>query len=210
MGWKFIIFTLGVALSSCEASQLKKPLADLNSLASMMENTFETAPDNNQNIIRDRRVRIKSEALKGFWFYTQLNTGAEGKLYRQRLSHLQLSADGSTIIQKTYGLKRPELYENAWENPERLEALSANDFESYFNTGCEQVWRSKAEGAWEGYVDPKTCVISSKRRNKDIRIESEGYLSKTIYRTNERGYEMDMTFLWGTEPGEMIDLYPVR
>lgn len=175
----------------------------------MVENTFATLKPNTANIIKDQRVRIRSDALNGIWFYTQLNTGADGKLYRQRLSQLTLSSDGMTIIQKTFGLKAPEFYVDAWENPERLSNLTTDEFESYFQAGCEQVWRADNRGAWTGYVDPKTCVVSSKRRNKDIRIEAEAYLSKDIYRTNERGYELDMTFLWGTKPGEFIDLYPV-
>jgi len=126
------------------------------------------------------------------------------------LSHIIISNDGDTIIQKTYRLKTPAFYENAWLHPERLSALTEDDFESYFNKGCEQIWRPEQDGAWSGYVDPKTCIVTSKRRNKDIRIESEGYLSKDIYRTNERGYEMDMTFLWGTKPGEAIELFPLN
>jgi len=207
-----VILGLSLLLSGCNVSAPKEKTQqiDVQKFASLVENSFETAADNTENIIRDRRVRIQSEALDGIWLYTQLNTGAEGKLYRQRLSNIRLSNDGTRIIQKTYGLKNPTLYENAWEHPERLIALTPDDFESYFNKGCEQVWRSQNNGSWAGYVDPKTCVVSSKRRNKDIRIESEAYLSKDIYRTNERGYEMDMTFLWGTKPGEMIDLYPVN
>lgn len=151
-----------------------------------------------------------SDSLQGVWFYTQLNTRPERKLYRQRLSHLKISEDGSAIVQTTYGLNTPEKYVDAWNHPVLLSTLKPEDFTRYFKTGCEQVWRPADDGAWMGYVDPQTCVITSKRRGKDIRIESEGYLSKDVYRTNERGYDMDMTFLWGTKPGEMITLYPVQ
>lgn len=190
-------------------SQSKNHIVDIDSFASLLESTFETVPENTLNIIQDRRMRVYADALDGIWFYTQINTGADRKLYRQRLSSLTLSDDGHAVIQKTYGLKAPELYVNAWENPERLAALTPDDFESYFSKGCEQVWTAEQKGEWTGYVNPQTCIIASKRRNKDIRIESEAYLSEEIYRTNERGYDMDMTFLWGTKPGEYIDLYPV-
>jgi len=207
---RFYILSLGFVLSSCSTSLTHNESADIISLASLIENTFETAADNTETVIRDQRIRIQSDALEGIWFYTQLNTGVEEKLYRQRLSNLRLSANGTTIIQKTYGFKAPELYVNAWENTERLNALTPDDFESYFTKGCELVWRSVAQGEWTGYVDPQTCIVSSKRRNRDIRIESEVFLSKDIYRTNERGYEMDMTFLWGTKPGEAIELFPLN
>jgi len=204
-----IILCLSLGLVACSGVQSDSQSIDINTFAALVEKTFETAPDNTKNIIRDRRVRVQSDALEGIWFYTQLNTGADKTLYRQRLSNVRLASDGQSIIQKTYGLKDPALYENAWESPARLSALTPNDFESYFQAGCEQVWTPQESGTWSGYVDPKTCVVTSKRRNKDIRIESEGYLSKDIFRTNERGYDMDMTFLWGTKPGEYITLYPV-
>jgi len=208
----YVAIVLGGVLAACQNVETapKTENVDLEAFATLAEKTFETPEADKDNNIRDRRIRVTSDALEGVWFYTQLNTGAERKLYRQRLSNLTLSEDGTAIIQKTYGLNEPEKYANAWENPDLLAKLTPADFKSYFNDGCEQIWWPQANGAWSGYVDPKTCIISSKRRNKDIRIESEGYLSKNVYRTNERGYDMDMTFLWGTKPGELIELYPLR
>lgn len=202
------LLVLVSGLTACQSTASDK--ADITAFVSLVENTFETPAEGAENNIRDRRVRIVSDALDGVWFYTQLNTGPERKLYRQRISNLSLSQDEGAIIQKTYGLNQPEKYVDAWDNPELLGDLKRTDFKSYFDEGCEQIWRPQADGSWLGYVDPKSCVISSKRRNKDIRIESEGFLSKDIYRTNERGYAMDMTFLWGTQPGEYIDLFPVH
>lgn len=208
LGSKLLIAVMTLCLASC-APTVEGSQAKLDEFARLLERTFETAPDNAESQIRDKRVSVGSEALSGYWFYTQLNTGKDRKLYRQRISHIKLSDDRTTIIQKTYGLNDPEKYIDAWKTAALLKSLTRADFESYFSEGCEQVWTPVKEGAWSGYVDPQTCVISSKRRNKDIRIESEAYLSNDIYRTNERGYDMDMTFLWGTKPGDYIDLYPV-
>jgi len=202
----------GLGVTACQPAEIavKTENANLADFAALAEMTFETSVDNTDNIISDRRVRVTSEALEGVWFYTQLNTGPDRKLYRQRLSNIKLSDDGSAVIQKTYGLNNPEKYTEAWNHPALLNTLTPADFKPYFNVGCEQVWRPGKDGAWSGYVNPATCIITSKRRNKDIRIESESYLSKDIYRTNERGYDMDMTWLWGTKPGEMISLYPIQ
>lgn len=205
-----LIICAALFFVSCgKAPTSKDHQLDIDGFAQLFERHFQTSPDNKETIIFDKRIRVKSEALKGYWFYTQLNTGKAHKLYRQRLSHMKPSEDGTAIIQITYGLNEPEIYADGWTRPELLNSLTTNDFKSYFQKGCEQIWRPDEKGGWAGYVDPKTCVITSKRRNKDIRIESEAYLTKDIYRTNERGYEMDMTFLWGTKPGEYIDLYPV-
>jgi len=180
----------------------------LESFAKLVDRTFETPESDTENIIRDRRVRIHSETLSGVWFYSQMNTGDMHKLYRQRVLQMTLSEDGGTIIQKAYGLKEPDAYVDLWEKPNLLKTLTPDDIKPYFNEGCDQVWRADMGDGWKGYVDPKTCSITSKRRNKDIRIESESYLSKTEYRTTERGYDIDMNFLWGSKPGEMIALYP--
>lgn len=207
---KFLFGASALILAACAQTPApSQKVANIDVFAELLERTFETSPDNTKNNICDKRLRVRADALDGYWFYTQLNTGAERKLYRQRLSHLRLSDDGTAIIQTAYGFKTPKDYVDAWETPDKLASLTRDDFEPYFQKGCEQVWRPNSQGAWTGYVDPQTCVITSKRRDKDIRIESEGYLSKDIYRTNERGYEMDMTFMWGTKPGEFIDLYPL-
>ena len=161
------ILLLLPVLKACAAPSQNHVSAktDLNTLATLIEGTVETPKINTENNIRDRRVRIYSPDLPGIWFYTQINTGESRKLYRQRIAQFTLSEDGHTITQTTYGLNAPEKYENAWETPELLNALTQTDFKPYFDTGCDQVWTPESDGSWTGYVDPQTCVITSKRRN---------------------------------------------
>jgi len=181
---------------------------ELAEFAFLMNRDFQTPSDNKETIILDRRVLVESDNLKGFWFYTQLNTGAEKKLYRQRLAHITVSSDETHIVQKTYALNEPEKFENAWDKPALLTNMGSSDYESLFNEGCELIWTPAGNDQWDGNVDPKNCVIESKRRNKKIRIGSVSFLSQDLYQTSESGYEMDMTYLWGSKPGELIDLYP--
>lgn len=195
----------GCSGAKTSSGEISAPLE----LAQLMENTFQTAADDTESNFTDRRVIVSADGLSGTWVYLQLNTGAEKKLYRQRLFNLTMSDDGERVVQTTYELKAPEKYVDAWTNPKLLNALTTDDFDPYFTTGCEQHWQKNEAGTWSGYVDPKLCVITSKRRGKQIRIESEGQLSADMYRTNERGYDMDMTFLWGTKPGEYISMFPV-
>lgn len=174
-------------------------------LATILIDTFETSGSHQDTYILDRRIRLKSDPLgDGVWFYYQLNTGPERKLYRQRVMNLKAQEDG-TVLQRSYGLKMPQDFENLWDRPNRLSGISAEDITPYFDQGCGMVWTPDGE-AWSGYVDPQTCVIKSRRRNKSIRIESEARIEATRYLTNERGFEMDMTFLWGTKPGDYITL----
>lgn len=195
-------------LASCAAP--KASTLDLENFAEVYENTFETSPDSGDGFVRDQRVRVRAEGLPGVWFYNQLNTGDTRKLYRQRVSHITTDTARDVLLQATYTLNDPAALENAWENPAVLTALTRDDINPLFNVGCELTWKQKSSETWRGYVDPKSCVIDSKRRNKKIRIESESELSTDLYRTSERGYDIDMNYVWGSSPGEMISLYPVQ
>lgn len=203
-----------LAVSACETSdqnqgQLslqEKSSPDIEAFAKLMTGEFETAPDDPDNSIRDRRMRLNSPDLNGIWLYYQLNTGEEKKVYRQRVISLTVGRDHETIIQKTYGLIEPETYVDLWENPKLSMSISPQDIEEYFESGCEQRWKPSGDG-WKGYVDPSTCKIFSERRQADISIQAEAQLSQDTYRQTERGFDADGAQLFGTEPGEFITLY---
>ncbi|WP_371398126.1 chromophore lyase CpcT/CpeT [Fretibacter rubidus] len=190
-------------LSSCAGMSDNNTPSTSEQFAVIFDKTFETAKDSDGSIIRDRRMRIKSDALTGVWFYSQMNTGEDFKLYRQRVYNFVERDDGQGLVQKAYGLNDPERYADVWERPELLAQLTQDDFKPTFNAGCDPQWTQGSNGDWSGYVDPQTCVIDSKRRNMQIRIESESFLSADLYQTTERGYDIDMNFLWGSKPGEM-------
>lgn len=196
----------GCATPSNVSSQRLTDL-DLKSFAQMMTKDFETAVDDSENKILDRRVRITSPDLKGAWLYTQLNTGADKKLYRQRVSNLTLSDDKTAIIQRSYQLETPENFVDLWDQPQKLSAMTDAALTPFADEGCAQKWKKESDGSWYGHVDPEACVINSKRRNKQIRIEAEGRLSANRYQTNERGFTMEMEQMWGTAPGDFITLY---
>lgn len=214
-----LAFSAALALSACAAPRATTPVETaagaseetrVESLAALMTDIFETSPDDPDNDIRDQRVRINAPALDGVWLYYQLNTGAERKLYRQRVISLSAASDGDdgrTVVQRTYILKEPERYVDAWSEPDLLAEMTPEQIEPFFEQGCEQVWRPDNTGGWRGYVDPKTCRIFSERRQSYISIEAEAQLDETAYRQTERGYDRDGNTLFGTAPGEFIVLY---
>lgn len=183
---------------------------DVNAFYDLYAREFHTDPDDMDNIIQDRRMAVSAPGLNGDWFYMQLNTGAAKTLYRQRMIRFDVSKDGQSLIQSTYNFQTPQTYENLWENPDVMAAMTMDDLEAYLGEGCQQTWSRKAKDVWYGHVDPKTCLIFSKRRDVDIRIEAEVRLSDNFYQTAERGYDLDNNFLWGTQPGEYITLRPVN
>ena len=139
-----------------------------------------------------------------------MNTGEDFKLYRQRVFNFIESDNGQGIVQKTYVLNSPDYYVNVWDHPERLAQLTSENFKPMFDADCDTQWTRDGSGDWAGYVNPQSCIIESSRRNMQIRIESENVLSAQKYQTTERGYDIDMNFLWGSKPGEMNTLLVVE
>ena len=201
-----VFILMGCTTVSKPASQILTEY-DLDTFVQSITRNFETATDDKDSQILDQRVRISSPELAGEWIYTQLNTGLDKKLYRQRVSHLSLSEDRRSIIQKSYELQTPQEYVDLWNNPQKLKRITHADITPFANDGCVQKWKRDAAQSWYGKVDPQTCIINSKRRHKNIRIESQGRLSGDTYETNERGFDMEMQQIWGSPPGEFIVLY---
>ncbi len=204
--------TLSLIVSSCASTQINQqnsPDENLNELYQLSLRQFKTLPADTDTIITDRRAEVTSPHLDGKWFYSQLNTRKEQKLYRQRLNKLELSADGKSVLQLTYLLKSPDEFEDAWDFPDKLQNITQNDIEKFFNAGCELVWTPNKDASWTGYVSPETCRIYSGKRDTHIRIESDAYMSPETYKTTERGFSDDMDFLWGSKPGEFITLKPI-
>ena len=197
-----------IAFLSASCTTIETQTAENNAekLAALMSGAFQTADDDPDNTIRDRRVRLTNAAFRGVWFYYQLNTGDEWNVYRQRVIEL-VTADNGDVIQKTYGLKEPEKFVDLWDNETLLANISAEDFEPYFDDGCEQRWSPNENGGWQGYVDPESCKIFSERRQANIMIEAEARLDSETYRQTERGFDAEGNQLFGTEPGEFIVLY---
>lgn len=204
----YLFFAAALLLSACATNV--GGVSDTDRFAALYGKTFQSSADSEDAFIRDRRVRINSADLPGVWFYSQMNTGETKKLYRQRVFNIIEDETREGLIQKTYVLNDAPAYVGVWDNPQKLSALTRDDFKPLFGEGCEPFWVAKEDGAWSGYVDPEGCVIDSERRNTQIRIESESFLSSEQYQTTERGYDFDMNFLWGSKPGEINTLYVIE
>ncbi len=208
MGLKFIvqcILGIGtVVLSSCTPAQ-NAAVSPFEQFTEWVTQDFRTPSSNSQTIILDRRARISSPDLPGFWTYTQLNTGVDTKLYRQRVNHFEPQKTGE-IVQKSYALNDPEKFINAFEKPELLSSLSTEDLDMFLTPGCETIWVRHSDRSWQGTVDPATCRIFSDRRQHHIRIGADSRISADAYQTSERGFTDDMEFLWGSPVGELISL----
>jgi len=169
-------------------------------LAAMMEGQFASLPTDPDNNFQDRRTRIPALG-EGEWLYYQINTGADLKVYRQRV--IQLIDKSSGIVeQNAYTLEGQENFIDAGKNNI---AISLGDLTPAFTEGCAQIWTWDS-GRWEGLVDHKTCTIYSTRRERDIGIGAQARLTEYALFQAEAGYELDGTKIFGTEDGDFIEL----
>ena len=200
------LITASALMLSAPNSAAEEPEADLAELAGLMLNNYATLPDNTEQTIIDRRVAVEVEGSDAIWFYSQLNTGDDQSLYRQRFHKLTLMGDGTTIVQRSYVPRDPDRYVDGWADETAFSDLTEDDIEPALSHGCDQHWRKAEDGTWQGKVDPASCEIYSARRQTIIRIGADGFYDGHTYGTSERGFDADMNPIWGSKPGEFIPL----
>lgn len=199
-------FGVGHPLLAQDSSPLLDE-ADQSELAALMLKDFATAPENTDQTIIDRRVAVTVEGEAGVWFYSQLNTGDEQKLYRQRFHQLTISEDGTSLVQRSFVPADADRFVDLWAIADPLTRLSKTDMRPVLGEGCAQSWSKDADGTWHGKVDPRTCEIFSERRQTTIRIGADSYYRGDVYGTSERGFDAEMNPVWGSKPGEYITLH---
>lgn len=175
-------------------------------LADMMEGQFASLETDTENNFRDRRTKIASLG-EGEWLYSQINTGAENKVYRQRVIQL-MDVKKGIVEQRAYTLNAEENFVDAGQ---KSIAISFEDLTPAFAEGCAQIWTwERNSGIWNGLVNHETCTIYSTRREKDIGIGARAKVTGDALFQAEAGYELDGTQIWGTKDGEFIELRRVE
>ncbi len=173
-------------------------------LGSAMLGDFATSADDKDATIIDRRMIFIVPGFEGVWLYSQLNTGDDLSLYRQRFHQLLPSDNGTQVIQRSFVPVEPERFVDAWEKGDAFVGLTMDDMKAALGEGCEQVWTQGEDEVWRGVVDPLTCTIFSERRQAKIRIGAEGFYRDDVMGTTERGFDAEMNQIWGSAPGEFI------
>ncbi|MEP3227160.1 MAG: chromophore lyase CpcT/CpeT [Parasphingorhabdus sp.] len=184
------------------AEEAKDPAQQL---AAMMAGKFTESGD---TPIYDFRFPLPAMG-KGQWIYYQRDRGKreagdKRTAYRQRVFQLLTQPNGM-VTQITWRLKNPDAYNTASHNPRQLLSLKHSALVRMFTKGCEQRWTYDGV-QWSGRVDPKSCMIFSKRRNRTIAIGSQTNLSQKGLQEAERGFDLDGNQLWGTAPGAYSEM----
>lgn len=174
--------------------------SNLDRLDELMQGKFEAVDP--ERPFTDQRFRINAPELGNYVYYYQINSGPEMKVYRQRILIVTLN-DSGLPSQDALVLTDPDAYAGA--SPDAFSGFGDDDVESFMPEGCEQVWTPTEDG-FKGYVDPTTCVIISSRSGKPRGIEAEVVLDAERMLSAERGYDENGEQLFGTEPGEFLEL----
>lgn len=176
-------------------------------LAALMVGDFSTAAHVVDDRFVDQRRRLPAIG-EGEWVYLQLNSGPEGRLYRQRVLQLIPESSGE-IRQRTFRLIADADQRDLIADPQRLAALTVSDLDMSSALDCPNLWRRGSTDSpwlWQGRVDADQCHIFSERRQKKIAIASDAYLNSDELWLAERGFDLDGQLLWGTPEGKFSEL----
>ncbi len=179
---------------------------DVDELLTLLEGSYTSdgavqAGDTEDPLLTDRHVRVSAPALGEHVMYWQLNSGAEQKVYRQRLLVFEPGAEPGTVRQIAWSLPEPPRFVNAWESPALFAGFTREDVVEDLPASCAQLWQRRDDG-WYGRVDPAVCRIWSERRQAWRRIEGEAFVTADNYLTAERGFDDAGTQVFGTAPDE--------
>ena len=205
---------LGTLLLLCMCTSLfgraiAQPSAD--HLVSLLEGRYQTthdthSPDAPQ--LTDHRVRVENQSLGTHVLYWQLNSGPEQRVYRQRLLIIEPDPASGQLRQRTYSFAEPDRFADEFDNPALFAALTQQDLTTELPSECDPLWREFEDG-WLGYVDPAHCRIFSTRHQDYRHIEAEVRLTPEALRQTERGFDAQGRQLFGSPPGEMLELLRV-
>lgn len=188
------------------APAVAEPSAD--KLVALLEGRYQTthdthSPDTPQ--LTDHRIRVENKALGTHVLYWQLNTGPDQRVYRQRLLIIEPDPASAKLRQRTYSFAEPARFADQFDNAALFAALTSDDLVSELPADCDPLWRETPQG-WRSYVDPARCIVFSSRHQEYRHIEAEVHLTRDTLRQTERGFDAQGRQLFGTPPGESLEL----
>ncbi|MCU0881588.1 MAG: CpcT/CpeT family chromophore lyase, partial [Hyphomonadaceae bacterium] len=115
---------------------------------------FTPAPGET-NDFHVRSFYFSAPNLPGAALYTQINSGPQRTVYRQRVTLLSENPDG-TITGRSFAFVDPARFVDAWDKGDALHALTPGDltagFEAMPGSSCDMIWRRSGEASWEGRI----------------------------------------------------------
>lgn len=204
---------LGLALSACQTAHSPSADAALSQDLEEMLAWFPGVYDNIEQIESERQAMLESELRHrhlNHTFYPVEIPGIPGQqlyaqqyqhhdpanLYRQRIYSFEPDLEEGAIRLTIYTPHAPETLTDIHLMPERLAAMQAEDF--ILKPGCEVFW-TRAEDQFEGYLKPKACSYYSTRYETQVYLEETLTLRRDALLLNDRGVDGDGNLVFGVD-----------
>jgi|GEM_PF-2294570 len=213
--------SLGLMLAACESTPQDRTAETLNQSLDEMLSWFPGVYDNYQQIDAERAADL-APALRhrhlNHTFYPVSIPGIPGRqlyaqqyqhhdpadLYRQRIYSFEPDPAEGAIRLTIYTPNVPEQLTDIHLSPERQAALSVDDF--VLKPGCEVFW-TRFQDAFEGYLKPKACSYYSTRFETQVFLEETLTLRRDALILNDRGVDGDGNLVFGVDDkGPTINL----
>ncbi|GAB5455219.1 MAG: hypothetical protein Hens2KO_14480 [Henriciella sp.] len=212
---------IALALSGCQLTEPGNDIADLQSNLDEMLSWFPGVYDNYEQIeserssntpeaLRHRHLNhtffpVEIAGIPGRQLYAQQYQNHDASdIYRQRIYSFESDPDEGAVRLTIYTPNTPEDLVDIHLAPERQATLDASDF--FLKPGCEVYW-TREEDRFEGYLKPKACSYYSTRYETQVYLEETLTLSPDALRLNDRGVDGDGNLVFGVDDkGPTINL----
>ena len=206
-----LVFAL--AVSGCQSTDTIENEANLEGDLAEMLSWFPGIYDNYEQIeaerlgdlpeaLRHRHLNhtffpVEIAGIPGGQLYAQQYQHHDSAdLYRQRIYSFQTDPDEGAIRLTIYTPNSPRDLIDVHLDPEQQATLDASDF--FLKPGCEVYW-TRDEAQFEGYLKPKACSYYSTRFETQVYLEETLTLRRDALLLNDRGVDGDGNLVFGVD-----------
>lgn len=206
-----LVFAL--AVSGCQSTDQVDDTVDLDRNLNEMLSWFPGVYDNFEQIEAERLSDVPEElrhrhlnhtffpveiaGIPGQQLYAQQYQNHDpADLYRQRIYSFEVDPEEGAIRLTIYTPNNPEDLIDVHLDPERQAALEKSDF--FLKPGCEVYW-TREEDHFEGYLKPKACSYYSSRYETQVYLEETLTLRRDALLLNDRGVDGEGNLVFGVD-----------
>jgi len=142
-------------------------------------------------------ARVRAPYLPGDLIYAQQSQHYDlSDLYRQRIYSFDIAEEEEAIRLTIYTPKDPSLLTDCHLHPEKLRALSSEDF--ILKPGCEVFWKWDGK-QFNGYLKEHACNYYSERFGKTVYLNETLTLREDALLLDDRAVDKDGNLVFGVD-----------
>ena len=211
--WALSSLVLALPLAGCQSMDSSGEVAYLDEDLAEMLVWFPGVYDNYEQIeaerLADLPAALRHRHLNHTFFPVEIS-GIPGRqlyaqqyqhhdpadLYRQRIYSFEPDPIEGAVRLTIYTPNSPKDLIDIHLDPERQAALDDSDF--FLKPGCEVYW-TREEDRFEGYLKPKACSYYSTRYETQVYLEESLTLRRDALLLNDRGVDGDDNLVFGVD-----------